>query len=63
MEFVNKYLISFYKLDTLLAFMVSTILFFVYSRKAVVSIKFSFCFVIIFLLVLNLVKHRKKFKL
>ena len=53
---IKKYLLSFYKLDSLLAFIISTILFYLYTKKIYKAIYFSISFVVVFLFFLNIIK-------
>ena len=54
MQFIKNYIHSFYKLDTLLAFIISTILFYLYTKNIINSFKFSISFVVVFLFFLNI---------
>lgn len=54
MNFIKSLLLKFTKLDTLLAFIVSTILYMIFTKDYIKSIIFSLSFVIIFLVLLTL---------
>jgi len=45
---------DFKKLDIILAFLISLILFYIFTKKIYLGLMYSSCFVILFLLILNL---------
>ena len=54
-SFYNKFLLSFFKKDTMLAFIISFILYYLFNNSIFDSIKFSACFVVVFLFCLSLI--------
>ena len=59
MSFYNKFLLSFLKKDTMLAFIISFILYYLFNNSIFDSIKFSACFVVAFLFCLSLIAPYK----
>ena len=45
------------KLDSILAFFVSLALFYIFTKKIWNALLFSICFVLVFLMLLNIIKH------
>ena len=55
MEFINNYIFDLKKFDSLLAFLISTILYYNENKNIKKSITFSIKFVFIFLFFLNII--------
>lgn len=53
--FIKRYLQDFTKVDTLLAFLVSCILYYLFTKNLKDAFLFSVCFVVIFLFFLNII--------
>lgn len=56
-KFTNNLLLSFIKIDTILAFIVSLLLYYLFEKNIYKALLFSVLFVIIFLVFLNISKH------
>lgn len=55
-EFIKKYMLNFIKLDTILAFIISFILYYIFTKNVYNALLFSIIFVVIFLFCLNILK-------